>query len=473
MAPEQLEKPLTVDCRADIYSVGVVFYEMLTGELPLGKFPPPSQKAHSDARLDHVVLQALEKDPAMRYQNVSEVKSAVESIASAPPKLTMPVKTPPIKTSPLQPGMSRTAKVVIAVSGVAFVLLAACVCVFVIGLIGTKPVAPSSINSKTYWDLLSEDQRAVVEHTENKFHSVLERRDFAGWSPQRLADLENASLQKIKNPPAPTSNPNDYFRAINTLAALRSVKAVPELLNIVSAHTDKLVWTEKANRDRCMATRALGLIGNKEGTVPQIIPLLYHPNISTRWWAQIALVQLTGQNFGGDWNAWAKWWNAQNLPPPIGSDLVRWWSGQEDPTKLMSMMTELNRTYFDGVSGQPESVSGTNTTTKPNNMSFTLEMQDTAKILHNPAETDIRSALASHKDDFGPVLVIKTDGTTDFIRVVAEQDGHFSFQHSPDGKIVFVSKKETFSVDEATKVAAGYAKGLPDWKNLVEWKELK
>ncbi len=80
MAPEQIEKPLTVDHRADIYSLGVVFYEMLTGELPLGKFQPPSKKVQIDVRLDEVVLHALEKEPERRYQQASEIKTQIETI---------------------------------------------------------------------------------------------------------------------------------------------------------------------------------------------------------------------------------------------------------------------------------------------------------------------------------------------------------------------------------------------------------
>jgi predicted Ser/Thr protein kinase len=80
MAPEQMENPLGVDHRADIYSLGVVFYEMLTGQLPRGHFPPPSQKIGVDGRLDHVVLRALENEPDRRYQHASEVKTDVEAI---------------------------------------------------------------------------------------------------------------------------------------------------------------------------------------------------------------------------------------------------------------------------------------------------------------------------------------------------------------------------------------------------------
>ncbi|MHC4734240.1 MAG: serine/threonine protein kinase, partial [Planctomycetota bacterium] len=82
MAPEQIENPNQVDHRADIYSLGVVFYEMLTGELPLGRFPPPSKKVKVDVRLDEVVLRTLEKEPDRRYQHASEVRTEVETIRS-------------------------------------------------------------------------------------------------------------------------------------------------------------------------------------------------------------------------------------------------------------------------------------------------------------------------------------------------------------------------------------------------------
>jgi serine/threonine protein kinase len=84
MAPEQLEHPQDVDQRADIYSLGVVFYEMLTGELPVGRFAPPSEISAVDPRVDEVVLRTLEKERERRTQTAGEVKTQVETIAGSP-----------------------------------------------------------------------------------------------------------------------------------------------------------------------------------------------------------------------------------------------------------------------------------------------------------------------------------------------------------------------------------------------------
>ncbi len=84
MAPEQMERPAEVDHRADIFALGVVFYQMLTGELPGPQLEPPSKKVRIDVRLDEVVLQALAREPARRYQKASEVKTAVEAITHGP-----------------------------------------------------------------------------------------------------------------------------------------------------------------------------------------------------------------------------------------------------------------------------------------------------------------------------------------------------------------------------------------------------
>lgn len=83
MAPEQKDRPREVDHRADIYSLGVLLYQMLTGELPGKRIEPPSTKVHLDVRLDEVVLRALEKEPGRRYQHVSQIKTDVESIAAS------------------------------------------------------------------------------------------------------------------------------------------------------------------------------------------------------------------------------------------------------------------------------------------------------------------------------------------------------------------------------------------------------
>lgn len=85
MAPEQMEGTKSIDHRADIYSLGVVFYELLTGEVPMGRFEPPSQRVQVDVRFDEVVLRSLAREPEKRYQSAGDIKTDVESISKSHP----------------------------------------------------------------------------------------------------------------------------------------------------------------------------------------------------------------------------------------------------------------------------------------------------------------------------------------------------------------------------------------------------
>jgi serine/threonine protein kinase/protocatechuate 3,4-dioxygenase beta subunit len=79
MAPEQKENRAT-DHRADIYSLGVVLYEMLTGELPATDLKPPSSRVLIDVRIDAIVLKALETRPELRFDTASQFQKQVETL---------------------------------------------------------------------------------------------------------------------------------------------------------------------------------------------------------------------------------------------------------------------------------------------------------------------------------------------------------------------------------------------------------
>jgi len=104
MAPEQYERPLEVDHRADIYSLGIVLYELLTGEVPMGAFAPASQKANIDAKVDEIVRRSLEREPARRYQHASDVRIDMAKVTlGVVPTAAAPALGPQATTNPSTP----------------------------------------------------------------------------------------------------------------------------------------------------------------------------------------------------------------------------------------------------------------------------------------------------------------------------------------------------------------------------------
>jgi len=83
-APEQVDAHREVDHRADIYALGVMIYQMLTGQLPRGAWQPPSQRPGVEPRMDGIVIKAMMHDRNQRYQSITELRHAVEEITTRP-----------------------------------------------------------------------------------------------------------------------------------------------------------------------------------------------------------------------------------------------------------------------------------------------------------------------------------------------------------------------------------------------------
>jgi len=125
MAPEQ--RSGQADHRADIFALGVMLYEMLTGQVPRGAFDPPSRKLQVDVRIDQVVVKALQEEPERRYQNVNDMKTDVERIyytnqAAEAPRPATPSGRPGKKNAPSAWAVATAVLLVGAILASVFVL---------------------------------------------------------------------------------------------------------------------------------------------------------------------------------------------------------------------------------------------------------------------------------------------------------------------------------------------------------------
>ncbi len=84
LAPEALTIGMEPDHRADLYAVGVMLYNMLTGDIPRGMFRLPSARVGTDPRFDMIIAKAMESDREDRYQSAYEIRRALDDILSTP-----------------------------------------------------------------------------------------------------------------------------------------------------------------------------------------------------------------------------------------------------------------------------------------------------------------------------------------------------------------------------------------------------
>jgi serine/threonine protein kinase len=142
MAPEQRVDARNADHRADLYSLGVMLYELLTGEAPMGAFSPPSQrKPGVDPRLDPIVARCLQPDPRDRYPRVTELLVDLEPLVQS---ASTPVSREP---STLDLAVRRVRRVVRFTARVAAAtLLAAAAAILAVTLLrNSQPPAPREL----------------------------------------------------------------------------------------------------------------------------------------------------------------------------------------------------------------------------------------------------------------------------------------------------------------------------------------
>lgn len=96
-APEVMSAPETVDHRADLFSVGVLLHELLTGKLPSADPRRASQIAGCDARFDAIIQRATQEHPTGRYSSATEIAAALQAITAVKSPASIVATSGPVK----------------------------------------------------------------------------------------------------------------------------------------------------------------------------------------------------------------------------------------------------------------------------------------------------------------------------------------------------------------------------------------
>ena len=150
-APEVVNSPQSVGFRADIFSVGVLLHELLTGRLPADDPRPASAISGCDPRFDTIIRRATNPNPNLRYASAAEIANDLQAIAHSPSNRMLRTAAPALHAVP-RPGAHLTRPLPVQSSssaGIVWVLI-----LVAAGIVG--------------WALLKDDGDAPLPPTEDK-----------------------------------------------------------------------------------------------------------------------------------------------------------------------------------------------------------------------------------------------------------------------------------------------------------------
>jgi len=247
MAPEQL-RGLPVDGRTDIWALGVVFHEMLTGARPFtGRTgfevssailhePPPPLPESVPAPLQAIVNRCLEKEPSRRYQRASEVRTALETVGAGASTMTA------TRSVPVRPANTR----LLAALGAVLVVLAG-VALFWSPIRHLTGGPGGRIQSLAVLPLQNLSNDPEQEYFAAGMHEAL------------ITDLARIGLQKAIAKPSSdmfkgtSKSLRDVGRELGvdglvTGAVMRAGNRVQLTARLVKAETGEVVWANRYKR---------------------------------------------------------------------------------------------------------------------------------------------------------------------------------------------------------------------------------